>query len=360
MDANLAEAPIVAFALDQWTHRVVFGSRVADVLDDALSALGIKQYLLVTTPQLADTFNHLASKNTKMLCAAMFTNVVPHVPEASVFDGIAVTKSCRADGLVVFGGGTALDTGKAISDQLGLPILAIPTNFSGSEVTWNYGLTVGGMKQTRRNPKVLARTVIYDPELLCTLPLDVAVCSGVNAVAHAIEAMYAPQSNVFTNALAEAGIRKMIQGLNAFGQGNRKEAGPLCFAGSWLCGEVLSQVGMGLHHRICHVLGGTYGLPHAEVHTALLPYSIVFNYESATALSSLADLFPGQALGPGLAAFSIGLGAPKSLQAIGFNAEKIVECAALAMSMPVSNPRPVTVGDVQQILQDAFAGRMAV
>jgi len=346
------------FSLDLRAHRIVSGSRIAEVLVRELQAEKIGRFMLVSAPELALEFEKLAGAAALRARAGTFTDVIPHVPEHSVVRAASDARECGADGLLVFGGGSALDTAKAVSDRLALPIIAIPTNFSGSEVTWNFGLTVDGVKQTVRNPAVLPRRVIYDPALLASLPKRIAICSGINAVAHAVEGLYAPQANPLTRALAETGVRQMIAGLREFCTHDKPsaKAAAACFTGSWLCGEVLSQVGMGFHHRICHVLGGTFGLPHAEVHTVLLPYSIAWNYEHVPALAALSDLFLGQSLARGLAEFSVLHGAPRSLEAIGLASVQIPNAAALALATPVDNPRPVTVADIESILAQAFAG----
>lgn len=350
------------FSLELRAHRIVSGAPVAEVLADELTTLDMRRCMLVTTPNLSSHFDAMSDDATIRACAARFTGVIPHVPEPSVMQAVDTARACAADGLLVFGGGSALDTAKAVSDRTGLPILAIPTNFSGSEVTWNFGLTVNGVKQTVRNPAVLPRTVIYDPALLMTLPASVAMCSGINAIAHAIEALYAPQANPLTHALAETGIRKMIDGLRRFcANGERTtDAASDCLTGSWLCGEVLSQVGMGFHHRICHVLGGTFGLPHAEVHTVLLPYSVAWNYGHVPALAALSDVFGQQPFARALAEFSAAHGAPRSLEALGFSSGQIHQAAALASSTPIANPHPISASDIEAILAHAFAGDMLV
>jgi maleylacetate reductase len=209
--------------------------------------------------------------------------------------------------------------------------------------------------------------VIYDPSMLLTLPKGVVVCSGINAIAHAVEALYSPQINPLTQALAETGIRKMIGGLKgllAEAEGDddgvaREQAAAQCFSGAWLCGEALSQVGMGIHHRISHLLGGTYGLPHSDAHTVMLPYSIALNAAHVPALAALADLFPGKPLALGLAEFAIAHGAPRSLEALGFSSNDIADAAALALRTPVANPRPIALGDVEAMLRHAHAGDLA-
>jgi maleylacetate reductase len=357
----MADNPITRdFALDLKAHRIVSGRPFGEVLADELIIAGIKRFFLVASADLAARFDAGIDGRTRQSAAGRFVDVIPHVPEASVARAIEAVRESGTDGLVVFGGGSSLDTAKAVSHRAGLPIVAIPTNFSGSEVTWNFGLTADGVKQTIRNPAVLPKAVIYDAALLHTLPLREAICSGVNAIAHAIEALYAPQANPFTQSLAETGVRKMIAGLRALVDSQPlHDAMALCLTGSWLCGEVLSQVGMGLHHRICHVLGGTYGLPHASTHTVLLPYSLAWNIGHAPALAPLADLFPDRPLARGLAEFSVRGGAPASLAELGLKAEQIPEIAARVLATPVPNPRPVTVGDVQAILIQAHAGDLA-
>jgi maleylacetate reductase len=346
------------FAFDLRGHRIVWSTPLADVLADELEAAGIQRFLLVSSGALAQRFDAVAGDAAQRFAAGRFTDVVSHVPEASVIKAIDAARNCEVDGLLVFGGGSSLDTAKAVSYRLGLPIIAVPTNFSGSEVTWNFGLTANGVKQTVRNPAVLPKAVIYDHSLLGSLPLNVAICSGINAVAHAIEALYAPQANPFTQSLAETGIRKMIAGLKerVASPDLSSRAARLCLTGSWLCGEVLSQVGMGLHHRICHVLGGTLGLPHAQAHTVLLPYSVEWNFDYAAALAPLADLFPERSFASGLVEFSVRHGAPASLRELGLTIEQIPAVVRLVLETPVANPRPVDITGVHALLSRAYAG----
>jgi maleylacetate reductase len=351
------------FKVELREHRVVFGAPMADVLAAELEALNISRFVLVSSPNLAKRFDKLAGSAAKQRLAAQFTGVVPHVPAHTVAQATAVARESKADGLVAFGGGTAIDTAKGVANELGLPILAIPTNFSGSEVTWVFGVTADGVKVPKYNRNVLPRAVIYDPSMLLTLPKGVVVCSGINAIAHAVEALYSPQINPLTQALAETGIRKMIGGLKGLladvDEGAREQAAAQCFSGAWLCGEALSQVGMGIHHRISHLLGGTYGLPHSDAHTVMLPYSIALNVGHVPALAALSDLFPGKPLALGLAEFAIAHGAPRSLEALGFSSNDIADAAALVLRTPVANPRPIAIGDVEAMLRHAHAGDLA-
>jgi maleylacetate reductase len=345
------------FALDLKAHRVLWGWRDGEALSEALDAANIKRFLLITSPDLTQQFATLEMGSTHEKQAGTFDQAVAHVPEASIVEARDAALQCRADGLVAFGGGTALDTAKGVSNETGLPIIAIPTNFSGSEVTWNFGVTRDGTKHTVRNPAVLARAVIYDASFIKSLPLTHAVCSGINAVAHAIEALYAPEANPFTHAIAESGIRHMLGGLKALASGERpRQARAACLMGSWLCGESLSQVGMGLHHRVCHVLGGSYGLPHAQTHTLMLPYMIAFNKDSAAVLHFLSELFEGTSPAQWLAEFSVLHGAPRTLRELGITEKQISEIAHRALATPVPNPRTVTAPQLEAVLLQAFRG----
>lgn len=345
------------FGVDLRAHRIVWGG-AKDRLHDELVTLNIRRFMLVGSQKRVQRFNELVGEQGMQRCAGQYVDVIPHVPGAMVDRAVATATAIRADGLVAFGGGSTLDTAKAVSHRLGLPILAIPTNFSGSEVTWNFGQTSNGIKQAIRNPAVLPKSVIYDPFLIESLPWETAVCSGVNAIAHAIEALYAQQANPYTRALAETGIRQMIAGLSELATSSGTSSGPreTCLMASWLCGEVLSQVGMGLHHRICHILGGTYGMPHAQTHSVLLPYSIAFNFSHAPALWALRDLFLDQSLAAGIQGLVSGCGAPVSLSALGLDRDAIAQVIRILVQTPIWNPRPFTDGDVHALLTDAYTG----
>jgi maleylacetate reductase len=344
------------FSLVQRSHRVVFGVRFEAALDAELRDLGVGRYFLVSGPGGAARFRQAAQGVVETRCAGAFTEAVSHVPQAIAARAAAEVRESGAEGVVAFGGGAALDTAKAACLAAAVPILAIPTNFSGSEVTPNFGLTVEGFKRGVVDPTILPKTVIYDPRLSATLPQAAAVCSGVNAIAHALEALYAREANPLTAATAEAGVRRMVAGLSARGEAVRGKADADCLAGAWLCGEALAQVGMALHHRICHVLGGAFGLPHAETHTVVLPYSIAFNAPQAPGLAPLGDLFEGPSLAAGLAAFAARLGAPRTLRELGLQRGDIDAAARLALSTALQNPRAAGVADVAAIITQAFDG----
>jgi maleylacetate reductase len=282
------------------------------------------------------------------------------VPIESAREARAHAKDVRADGLVAIGGGSTIGLAKAIALETGWPILAVPTTYAGSEMTSVWGITEGGVKRTGRDPKVRPRTVLYDPELVRDLPAKTAGPSGLNAVAHAMEALYARAVDPITALLAEESVRAIAAHLPGAVAGGvaagDAQAGVLY--GAWLAGVCLDRAAMGVHHKLCHVLGGTFGLPHAEVHAVILPHAAAFNHDAAPeAMRRL-----GRALGsddPPRALFALGarVGAPRSLAAIGMNEGDLDRAAAVATESPYDNPRPVERAAIRALLADAFAGK---
>lgn len=346
-----------SYALPLTGHLVRFGHPVESALAEELEKLHSAQPLLVTTRGGASRLDAVFSDVSQPVpYTSRFTKVIAHVPENVVDDAVAVARESNADALIAFGGGSALDTAKAVSNRINLPIIAIPTNFSGSEVTFNFGLTISGFKQTVINPDVMARAVIYDPRLFDTLPSEEAKCGGINAIAHAVEALYGKNSNPLTSALAVEAITLMVNGLRRQHAGSMDGVDENCIQGAWLCGEVLAHVGMALHHRMCHVLGGTFGLTHAHAHTVMLPYSVDFNEDSTQALAPLVPLYGGGRLGAGMQRFGRDIGVPGNLEQLGFSRADIDEAATLVVSTPLHNPREVEYKDVKGILTRAWAG----
>jgi alcohol dehydrogenase class IV len=265
-----------------------------------------------------------------------------------------------ADCAVAIGGGSTTGLGKAIALESALPIIAIPTTYAGSEMTSIWGLTEAGVKKTGRDPRVLPRTVIYDTDLTLALPWDVTVASAFNAIAHAAEGLYAHDGNPVTALMAEEGIRAnaaALPPLQADPRNPAARAGALY--GAWLCGSVLGSVSMGLHHKLCHTLGGSFNLPHAQAHAVVLPHAVAYN--AAFAPEAMARL--GRALGVAAAKAPAALqdlarvhGAPTSLAAIGMPAAGLDRAADVAAAAPYPNPRSLERAALRALLQRAFDG----
>jgi len=266
-----------------------------------------------------------------------------------------------ADCCVAVGGGSTIGLGKAIALTSGLPIVAVPTTYAASDMTAIYGLTEGGVKKTRRDPRVLPRTVLYDPDLLATLPAAVAGPSGMNAIAHCVEALYAVDANPVVSLMAEEGIRAIAAALpRAVAARPDPEARGEVLYGAWLAGAALNGVSMAIHHKLCHTLGGSFDLPHADTHTVILPYATAYNRDAAPQAMArvrraLGGFDDGDAAS-GLLALARAAGARTTLREIGMPADGLDRAADLAVQNPYWNPRPVDRDAVRDLLQRAFDG----
>ena len=345
--------------------RVVFGAGALQHLAREIDALGAKRALVLCTPEQTDAAQRVAALLGER-AAGIFPRAVMHVPIETAREARAEAQRLGADCAVAIGGGSTTGLGKAIALEStldsGLPIVAIPTTYAGSEMTPIYGLTEGGIKKTGRDARVLPRTVIYDPELSLTLPLGMSVTSGLNAIAHAAEGLYAHDGNPITALMAEEGIRAIAAALPKLARdaqdiGARGDA----LYGAWLCGSVLGAVAMGLHHKLCHTLGGSFNLPHAEVHTVILPHALAYNAEHAPEAMVRIARALGSPLGPLYAAqgafdLAAAHGAPTSLRAIGMPEDGLDRAADLAATTPYPNPRPLERAALRALLQRAFDG----
>jgi alcohol dehydrogenase class IV len=347
-----------SFTYTQLPGRVVFGAGALDHLPREIELLGATRALVLSTPeqetQAADVAKRLGTR-----CAGVFPRAVMHVPIEVARSAREEAKRLGADCAVAIGGGSTTGLGKAIALESALPILAIPTTYAGSEMTPIYGLTEGGLKKTGRDRKVLPKTVIYDPTLTLGLPVGLSVTSGFNAMAHAAEGLYAEDANPIMSLMAEDGIRALAHGLPAIVKNPKDlEARSECLYGAWLCGAVLGAVGMALHHKLCHVLGGTWNLPHAETHTVVLPHALAYNADAAPDAMRRVE----RALGAPHAAQGIydlmkTLGAPLALKDVGMKEAELDRAAELATMAPYFNPRPIDRQAIRALLDNAFSGR---
>jgi len=337
--------------------RVVFGAGSLAQLPREIEALGAKKALVLSTPEQRASAEQVAAMLGDR-AVGVFDRAVMHVPLETAREARELARQLGADCAVAVGGGSTTGLGKAIALDSGLPILAIPTTYAGSEVTPIYGITEGGLKKTGRDMRVLPRTVIYDPELTLSLPTALSVTSGINAIAHAAEGLYSVEGNPVMSLMAEEGIRALGQALplitrNPADLGARGDA----LYGAWLCGTVLGHVGMALHHKLCHTLGGTFNLPHAETHTIVLPHALAYNAQQAPqAMARIA-----RALGSASAAQAVydlahDNGAPVALKDLGLTEPDLDRACDLALQNQYPNPRPLERQALRQLLQNAFEG----
>jgi alcohol dehydrogenase class IV len=348
---------VIAFTYNALPCRVVFGRGALAQLGTEIDRLGAKRALVLSTPEQAPQANRVA----EMLgdrAAGIFPNAVMHVPIETARLARAEAARLGADCAVAIGGGSTTGLGKAIALDSGLPILAIPTTYAGSEMTPIFGLTEAGVKKTGRDTRVLPRTVIYDPELTLSLPLGMSIASGINAIAHAAEGLYAQDCNPVFSLMAQEGIRALASGLRRLEPDAQDiEARSDCLYGAWLCGTVLGAVGMALHHKLCHTLGGSFNLPHAETHTIVLPHALAYNAAAAPeAMSRIAQAL-GESNAPrALHRLAHELGATTALRDIGLMESDLDRATELALTNAYWNPQPLEFKALRALLQRAWEG----
>lgn len=340
--------------------RVVFGLGKLDTLAEEIERLGASRALILTTPEQC----HLGERVAAILgarCAGIYPQAVMHVPLEVAQAAREEAARLGADCCVAIGGGSTIGLGKAIAMDSGLPILAIPTTYAGSEMTPIYGLTENRLKKTGRDIRVLPKTVIYDPQLTVTLPAAISACSGMNAMAHAVEALYAQDANPIIGLMAEESIRALAEALpGVVANPEDPHARSQALYGAWLAGICLGSVGMAIHHKLCHTLGGTFNLPHAQAHAVVLPHAAHYNREAAAEpLRRAARALGGreaEEVGSLLFALNRKLGIPLSLAEIGLPAEGPAEAARIACASPYYNPRPFEQVPIEALLSRAWRG----
>lgn len=337
--------------------RVVFGPGTsADVASEA-KRLGIKRALVLSTPQQAGMADAVASALGD-LAAGCFSGAAMHTPVEVTEAAMAELDRLQADGLVAVGGGSTTGLSKAIAYRTGLPQIAIATTYAGSEMTPILGQTEDGVKTTLRDAKVRPRTVIYDVELTLGLPAGLSAVSGMNAIAHAVEALYAPDRNPVIELMAEEGMRALGSALPAIVEAPGDIAARSdALYGAWLCGICLGSTAMALHHKLCHTLGGSFDLPHAETHAVILPYVLNFNASGAPeAAARMARALGVEDAAKGLLDLNRRIRTPRSLEVLGMPQDGIERASELATANPYDNPRDFGTGDIRAILTAAWQG----
>lgn len=350
------------FEHESHPQRVIFrvgGAREA--LAEEIAHLGLTRPLLVAAESEAE----LATRITEgQPIAATFDAVRPHVPIEVAEAARALATESGADGVISVGGGSTTGTAKAIAMTTGLPIIAVPTTYAGSEATAVWGLTEQSRKTTGTDPVVLPRSVIYDADLLATLPPELSTASGLNAMAHCVDSLWAPKANPLLSVLAGEGIRALAASLGSVDDdATNAQARSESLYGAYLSASAFAGAGSGLHHKICHVLGGAYDLPHAQTHAVILPHVLAFNGPAAPEASERiaaalgAKTHDAGAALDALVALYAALDAPRSLRELGMPEDRLDEATDLVLDVvPASNPQPVTREQLRALLQRAFDG----
>jgi len=350
--------PFVYVALPS---RVVFDMPAAQTLPGEIERLGCRRALLLSTPEQAGAVREIGAKLGPVF-AGLFSRAAMHTPVNVTEAAVTAARDLDADCIVAIGGGSTIGLAKAIALRTDLPQIAVPTTYAGSEVTPIIGQTEDGRKTTQRSLKVLPEVVIYDVALTLTLPAGLTVTSGMNAIAHAIEALYAQDANPVISLLAERGIAALAGALPMLAHAPQDHtARSEALFGAWACGTCLGAVGMSLHHKLCHVLGGGFDLPHSETHSIVLPHV-------------LAPLLPGppavrdilaralRSADPAAALFDIpaGLGAKMALRDIGMPHDGLERAVKETFESSYWMPAPVEAAALRALLDNAWHGRRPV
>lgn len=351
------DAPAAPFVYISQPYRVVFGSGTSSRLGEEAARLGIRRALVLTTPEQREAGDRLGAYLRDRL-AGVFAGARMHTPVDITEAALKVVETQDIDGFVAIGGGSTVGLSKALSLRTGLPQLALPTTYAGSEMTPILGETQHGIKTTRTSPDLIPDTVIYDVDLTLTLPPKISAASGINAIAHAAEALYARDTNPLISLMAEEGIAALGRALpKIVDMPADATARYDALYGAWLCGVCLGSVGMALHHKLCHVLGGLFNLPHAETHAIVLPHALAYNAAAAPAAIAQINRALGTSNGP-LHLFDLArqLGLPRSLGDLGMQESGIERAANVAVENPYPNPRPLERTAIRDMITAAYRG----
>jgi maleylacetate reductase len=345
------------FVFPGLTTRVVFGSGTLAQAGDEIRRLGHSRVIVLATAHRKSKAERLAA-SLGDLAAGVFAGAAMHTPVEVTERAVEAFRASGATAVVSLGGGSTTGLGKAIAVRTGADQIAIPTTYAGSEMTDILGETANGEKTTRRSPDIRPDTVIYDVELTLSLPVGLTVTSAMNAMAHAMEAFYAPDRNPVIELMARDAIATFRDALPRLvvEPGNREARAKALYA-AWCCSTALGTVSMALHHKLAHVFGGSFDTPHAETHAILLPYTTAFNEAAVPELlAPIAHALGDGSAGGGLWDFARSVGAPRSLRDVGIAEADLDRAADIAVRNAYANPRPIDRPSIRALLQTAWEG----
>ena len=350
------------FAVAPFPTRVLFGASALDRLSDLVDSLGAQRVLVLASAGRAELVERIRGLLGKRV-VGVESRVAMHVPAPLAESVRADVAKLGADIVLAVGGGSSIGMAKAIALAGGPPSIAVPTTYSGSEMTPVWGLTRDGVKETGRDERVRMRAVLYDPTLTIDLPPRVSGPSALNAVAHCIEALYAPDVNPLVALAAVEGLRALAESApRVVRVPTDLHSRTAALYGAWLAGLSLGASTMGLHHKLCHVLGGSFGLPHAETHAIVLPHAVAYNAAAAPdAMAAAARSLGGEGDVP-TALYALATDvltaadAPTSLRELGLRESDLDRVAQIAAATPYPNPRSVRADTLHALLERAYTG----
>ncbi|WAB99260.1 maleylacetate reductase [Pseudomonas putida] len=345
------------FVFNALPGRVIFGFGTLSQVGVEIRALGCSRALVISTPEQQMQAAQLVTQLGD-LAVGTYVKAAMHTPTDITLDALQEFQQAAADCVVAIGGGSTIGLGKAIALHTDAPQIVIPTTYAGSEATPIIGQTDNGIKTTQKTMKVLPEVIVYDVDLTLRLPVEMSVTSGLNAIAHAVEALYAKDANPLVSMLAEQGIAAIARALpRIVDNPHDREARSDALYGAWACGVCLGAVGMSIHHKLCHTLGGSFNLPHAQTHTAVLPHAAAYNAEAAPeAMARIATALGVDDAPRGLYDLAKSLGGPTSLAALGLKKDDLTKATEIACASPYWNPRAIEPRAIAELLANAWAG----
>ncbi len=385
------------FRYISYAQEIIFAAGSVARLRDAVEHFHMRRLMLCTTGSLRRAGHiKLVEEALGSRLVAVFEHVQPHVPDFQVAEALELASEKEIDALIGMGGGSPIGMAKAVSlaleekrpgeparaafpiDQPLIPVVAIPTTYAGSEMTPTFGITYHNDGVTRKvtltDAKITPKLVMYDPLLTLHLPPEITASTGINALAHCIEALYSITRNPLSTSMALSGVRSIYNALPCcYVDGNDLEARTEMLVGAFLAGSALSHVSMALHHGLCHILGGTAGVPHGVANSIILPHAVRFNID-ATA-PQLAQAAEAMGVGRNTSASSIDdavvaeevveriytligqMKLPQHLRDVGVKETDLPNLAQLALQSRAvqSNPKPITnAAQIEVVLRAAW------
>ncbi|WP_372026321.1 maleylacetate reductase [Rhodococcus sp. NyZ502] len=346
------------FSYDASPARIVFGQGMIDTIAEEVRRLGRSRVMVLASRRL-DAVAAAVTESLGDMAVARFDGALMHTPIEVTTAALRLAENHHVDTVVAIGGGSATGLSKALALRAGFDQIVVPTTYAGSEVTPVLGETENGRKTTRSSPHIRPETVIYDVDLTLDLPLDTTVTSAVNAMAHAVEALYSAESNPITDAIAIEAVSGIAHALPPLVDDPRNVEGRTdLLQSAWLAGTCLATVGMGLHHKLCHTLGGSFGLPHAPTHTVVLPHAMAFNAPAVPdVMSRIATALGASDAATGVFDLVTACGGPTTLRELGMSHDQIENAVELATSAAYPNPREITPPGLSELLENAWSGR---
>ena len=348
---------VAAFTYEALPARVRFGVGTLASLPDELDRAAKTRALVLSTPQQRDQAEMVAALLGPR-AVGIFSDATMHTPVPVTLAAVEAARALGGDCTVAVGGGSTTGLGKAVALRTGLMQFVVPTTYAGSEMTPILGETEGGRKTTQRAAAILPQVVIYDVELTLGLPADLSATSGMNAIAHAVEALYARDRNPIISLMAEDAIRALARSLPAIvADPADRQARSSALYGAFLCGCCLGAVGMALHHKLCHVIGGSFDLPHAQTHTIILPHATAYNAAAEPeVMGRIAAALGCDDAAMGLYDLAGRIGAPRALRDLGMAEAAIDQAAREAVQNPYWNPRVIEPAPIRALIARAWAG----